>query len=463
MKKLLLMICIFLIALCGCGNQPAKNGKVKPIYAMSVEDMFPGDELAQALAEAASDGDIEEIDELVSKGANVNAHHPLGYTPLVWVLQHPNKKGFRRLLELGADPNFQIEGSDFSPLHWAVRKCSPTSSNLSLDYLRMMFEIGNADPNLVGLDRGKLPIEWALLSEQERIFLYLVSAGADVDRIVSGGRSVITRLAEVANYKMVLYWLEKGINYHHVSPPPLDFSVQSVIDLTLESRVVAEDPRIDGYMWLWRVVDWLEKRGMTFEDYPNAKRPAKLDTTPIVFETEASEVRLSHSMFIHEVNLTYPTPVWAQTEETANNIKTRFKQNGGTIIYESLPRKESIKDWTHFYSVMGLYAPGYSFDTIQQAVKAKIIPQCAESSTTQIVEQSDNHKLYLLRCNSSETEGVLFIGKHRNTYVAVYQAWYPLEAGDIKAKVIADMQKIKMEDGYTVKPMPDEIEEKLKQ
>ena len=169
MNKLLIVFVLLSFAVLGCGNQSKSNGKTKPIAYMSVEEMFPSDEMTQALVEAASDGDIDKIEELVAKGANVNAIGIRGYTPLVWVIEHPNKEGFRRLLEHGADPNVQREGSNFSPLQWAVRSSSPLGGGLDLDYLRMMFEDGSGNPNLVGLENGELLVEQALLPGEEQL------------------------------------------------------------------------------------------------------------------------------------------------------------------------------------------------------------------------------------------------------------------------------------------------------
>lgn len=468
MKKLLIILLLSLITILGCGNQSKSEGNQKPIAYMSAEDMFPNDTMTQALVEAASDGDVEEIDELVAKGADVNAIGTFGCTPLVWVIEHPNKVGFKRLLEHGADPNLQQEGSNFSPLQWAVRSSSPLGGNLDLDYLRMLFVIGGGNPNLTGRKNGELLIDLSLLPGEEHVFMFLLNAGAGVDRIGAYGASVIYHAAEVNNFKIVYYLLEKGVNYLHV--PHGRYSSWTLMNMInknfkWKSRC-AVDPRAQQYMWFWRVVDFLEKRGMKFEIPQDMKRPAVMDTTPVSFDSEPPRAHPFTNVFIHEVNLTYPTPSWAQTEETADNLKTRFQQKGGFIMYESIPKNDSPENWTQYQSVLGLYAPGESFEEFVETIKAKLSGMSLHAANLQPLEQADNRQLFHVVCVAPALEGVLFVGRHKDTFVTVYQIWRPGLIQDDKAKlekVVADMRKINMEDGYSVTPMTEEMDQLLKQ
>ena len=464
MNKLLVIFLLSLIALLGCSNQSKSNGEDKPIASMTVEDMFPNDEITQALVEAASDGDIEKLDELVAKGADVNAKGVRGYTPLVWVIEHPNKEGLKRLLQLGADPNVQREGSNFSPLQWAVRSSSPLGGGFDLDYLRMMFEIGGGNPNLAGLETGELLIEQALFWGEDHVFMCLINSGAELDYAGSYNASLIFHAAQVTNYKIVLYLLKRGVNYAHAARTKYRvLSLQNSINSALEDGAVfCRDPKMPQYMWFWRVVDFLEQRGMTFDIPPDVKRPAVLDTTPVSFDAEPPRVRPFKSVFIHEVNLTYPTPCWAQGEENAHNIKTRFQQNGGVIMYESIPKNDSPENWTQYQSVVGVYAPDSSFEDFAGKTKVRFFGR----EPLQPLEQTGDHQLFHAARGEDALEGVLFVGKHKDTFISVYQAWRPAAVGDTEAtrtKVIDDMRKIAMEDGYTVTPMTKEMEKQLKQ
>ncbi len=83
-----------------------QQAKQELVAFMSLEIMFP-DPQVRALAKAAGRGRIRKIDELFGRGVDVNARGTSGATPLFWAMK--NAKGFRRLLELGADPNAVFE------------------------------------------------------------------------------------------------------------------------------------------------------------------------------------------------------------------------------------------------------------------------------------------------------------------------------------------------------------------
>lgn len=467
MLKPLIVIAVIVLMFIGCDMQSYAFAATKPLAAMSLEDMFPGDESTQALAKAASDGDIETVDDLVSKGADVNAVGVRNYTPLVWLIEHPNKKGFRRLLELGANPNLRREGSDFSPLHLAVSWSSPMSRGLDLDYLRMMFEVGGADPNLPGLKTGELPIEEALSVGEEHVFMCLLSAGANVNRTGSCDISIITHAARVSNYQIVLYLLENGVDWRHVSSAmSRPVSLHSTIDGQIEwEQLFVRDPKMPQYMWFWRVVDFLEQKGVKFDIPADVQRPETLDTTPVVLNTEApSKVRLSRTLLVHEVKLTYPAPLWAQSEETADDVRMRSQKSGGIITYDFIPKDDSSDHWTQKMRLSATYAPGESFEGFWQGVRAMY--ECPEKDGLTAIEEEKDRKLYHFYCAKRVLDGVLFFGRHKNTFIMVVQAWRTDAVDNVKSlreRAIADMQKIRMEDGLAVRPMTEEMEQQLKQ
>ena len=51
-----------------------------PQKEMHVDDLFPENRMAQKLASAASEGDLEKVDELIESGANPNAIGEHGIT-----------------------------------------------------------------------------------------------------------------------------------------------------------------------------------------------------------------------------------------------------------------------------------------------------------------------------------------------------------------------------------------------
>jgi hypothetical protein len=253
---------------------------------LSVSEMYPDNPQAQALVKAAIKGDAKEIDRLIDAGADPNAVGALGMTVPGWVLYHPNKEGFRRLLEHGADPNiiWQDEESFYRPslLHKAVR----LSDSIGVDYLKMCLEIGRGNPNLESPDHKHRPIEEAVHPNRNAAFVVLYKAGAEIDfpiDSVLGARSLVQEAAEAWNYRLTLFMLEKGVVYTHGVRGKNDLPY--AIQLGLRRLTIPRAPTLPQYMWFWRCVDFLEKRGVVF-DYtpaPNrepAIRPAVLDTTP---------------------------------------------------------------------------------------------------------------------------------------------------------------------------------------
>lgn len=455
-----------IFVLLGCSNSSATPLESIPIRSMTAADMFPDDELAQALVRAVSKGDIRKIDALVAQGADVNAQGTRGHTPLVWALTHPNKKGFKRLLELGADPNLQQPGSDFSPLYWAVMRSSPMTSNLDLDYLRMMFEIGKADPNLRGLEWGTMPVEWALSTSEEPVFSVFVEHGLNIDQTGGYDNSLVSAAANIGNYKVVYWMLEKGVNYTHVPNHPrggLRRTLQDIINSSFGYHF-AKDPSSDNYMWLWRVVDWLEQRGMTFKIPPDVKRPEKLDTIPAVLDSESPpKVHLSRTVFIHEAQLKYPTPFWTHTEETADDVKTRFGQKSGMIFYLSIPRDESTESWTRLHEIIGIYDPGASFEDFSRAAPQYVEKVISKTPALQVVEKLDDAIIYHFEQKESHVEGAAWLGKCKNTFLLVIQAWKNVEGEepDRVKRVIDQMKRITSEPVFDVKPMTKEMEKEL--
>ena len=281
------MLLACLLSSCAGQAQPSGPARPKPLWAMSASDMFPNDPKAQALALAAGKGDIKEIDRLVAQGADVNVVGDRGLTIPYWVLYHPSdagKKGFKRLLELGADPNkIRLSGKSqqVSLLHWTAY----LSSQIGTDYLRMALEIGKGDPNLLPPDGKVRPIEMTLTPAKTEAFIVLYNAGAEINYKNKYGQPLVNLAASDGNYEIVFYLLQHGVDYISEYNGGGPKNIQDDINIELKCAVVARYPDVAQYMWFWRSVDFLEKRGMVFDFTPDrnskpAVRPATLETTP---------------------------------------------------------------------------------------------------------------------------------------------------------------------------------------
>lgn len=159
-----------LIAL-GCGERSGgRNMVLDPGEAFS-------DPQVVALALAAQNGDVEEIDRLVTVGVDVNTIGRQGVSPLYWALLAQNKRGFKRLLEHGASPNIQTDDGD-SVMHLGAELADDP------EWIELALEHGG-DPNLVASKnryRWKwTPIYCAINAEHARAVELLIEAGADLD------------------------------------------------------------------------------------------------------------------------------------------------------------------------------------------------------------------------------------------------------------------------------------------
>ena len=252
----------------------------RPIASsIPLKDMFPDPRLRK-LAKAASQGKLRTIDRLVEQGVDVNGRGFKGITPLCWSVGdredwpvpdtpetkilgfNGNIKGFRRLLELGADPNAVAEGNDLGytgTMYAVLCKDSP-------DWLRLALEHGG-NPNL---SFGNFPAATPLFNtlsdpkdkDKRRL---LLEGGADINiRDRSGSTPLIMAAYEQQYYQqfdVVIELLEQGADYRLK-----DYRGNTLIDeviYQLSAPISPADPEEAK-----RVIDWLANRGVEIPTWP---------------------------------------------------------------------------------------------------------------------------------------------------------------------------------------------------
>jgi hypothetical protein len=100
-KMVCLLSYLFIVA---CSAGFAMKGK-------KASEIFK-DEKEIRLCRAAETGDVEEIDELLAEGVNIESRGLDGVTPLFCAIYQNNKKGFEHLLKRGANPNSPMNDGD---------------------------------------------------------------------------------------------------------------------------------------------------------------------------------------------------------------------------------------------------------------------------------------------------------------------------------------------------------------
>jgi ankyrin repeat protein len=222
---------------------------------MSLETMFP-DSQVRALAKAAGDGNIRRIEQLVKEGVSVNARGTQGATPLFWAKR--NHKGFKRLLELGADPNVVYEDGN-SVMHAAA-------GLRDRRILRAALEHGG-NPNLRAPRdaMAATPIFDAMLPGVDMVDI-LLQHGADINARKRFDSTPVLSAAKIGDYEMVYHLLERGA----------DYSLKDANGSDLASLVATDVGRIrPGTKWAKRhekVIAWLKAKGVEIPASPPTRR-----------------------------------------------------------------------------------------------------------------------------------------------------------------------------------------------
>lgn len=160
------------------GYSELRKAFIKAILSSLKEETLS---LNDELMNAAKEGDLESVKQLLNLGANVNAKTWNGYSPLGEALSGKSFNTAKFLIEKGADVNCKVIeylGNDVgdyfitTPLSFACRE-------KNLDMVKFLVDHG-ADVNAIGEDNMS-PLSYACYWEQVEAVKYLIDHGADVN------------------------------------------------------------------------------------------------------------------------------------------------------------------------------------------------------------------------------------------------------------------------------------------
>ncbi len=210
-----------------------------------------GNKKVVALASAAQRGDIEAIDNLVASGAAINAEGRGKITPLMCAVAAKNKVGFRRLLELGANPNVEM-ANGLGVMYF----CADSSDDS--EWLELALRHGG-NPNLVCARNRfcpqRTPIFDAIEAHNVVGVGMLIEAGADLSHRNKEGETPLGFAMARRHFDIVYLLLQAGADHREGLIPGDD-----VLAMTRRYLGGSKLARAEQISWARKCLDILEER-----------------------------------------------------------------------------------------------------------------------------------------------------------------------------------------------------------
>ncbi len=288
---------------------------------------------ASPVADAASVGDLDQVNALIAGGQDVNISQPDGSTALLWAAYESNPEMVAALIEAGADPNAANEFG-ITPLLQAsrigdaavIRTLLDAGAEIALTSpngetaLMAAARTGSADAVSLLLERGSDPnameslweqtaLMWAAVEGHTHVVDILLNAGADPNMqarvseleqrttrtdFPSGGFTALMFAARNADEAVVRRLLEGGADINLTNADGATAMMIAVVndrfDFAAMLLELGADPN-DGSLYQAVLMhdattDWLAKDGTQWRaDHPN--QLTALDLTRALLEAGA--------------------------------------------------------------------------------------------------------------------------------------------------------------------------------
>ena len=184
---------------------PHKVLNLAALIVMSVKPSVPATPKATAaddLFKAVESNQLEAVQELLQRGADVNARAEKGATPLMQAAVYAAPEVMRALLDKGADVNAADQAGS-TALMWGIG---------DLRKVRMLVEAG-ADVNARFPRTGVTPLTLAARhAGSAPIVRLLIAKGADINAVEKSGLNSVTIAAAAGNTQVLKLLLDKGVS-----------------------------------------------------------------------------------------------------------------------------------------------------------------------------------------------------------------------------------------------------------
>jgi uncharacterized protein len=220
------------------------------IFLIIMFSLFGAEQLNRyRLWRAIENEDLAYIDNYARRGKDLNVRHLISReTPLLYAIVVSKKEAYRRLLDLGADPNFGFRRGP-TIVHMSAHEKDPYWLDLALR--------AGGDPNLKDPRRGSYPIAYAIFGGGFDNVKLLAQYGADLNSVDRHGRTPLTLAASAAEFEVLYYLLENGADYLKVTQPGYMF-FNTFRDKTPEFY---EKRKAEWGAWCRKAREWLRERG----------------------------------------------------------------------------------------------------------------------------------------------------------------------------------------------------------
>ncbi|RME56655.1 ankyrin repeat domain-containing protein [Candidatus Parcubacteria bacterium] len=232
---------------------------------------------AYELAKAVEKGDLEAVEKLIEQDINLlNVTNPVtGSNVLVLAMQVEQFEVFKRLLELGANPNFINPYTKHSILIDAIRPFgSQFEWRIEPKYVELLLEYG-ADPNYAIENDFTNEKQWYIMATSPlmeaskldlNIVKLLVRYGADPYKRL--GEKKLTPFGEAVmacKFDIIDYYIDTlGVD---VMQPLMVRSRDSLFVQDYIKKFMAYKKGSEGYEKKQELVKKLESRGVDFKNY----------------------------------------------------------------------------------------------------------------------------------------------------------------------------------------------------